>query len=322
MMDIDKNSFDLICIGEATIDIFCNQLAEIPNGGQWVVVDNITFYPGGCPTNTAIVASKFELKTGLISTIGNDVWGDILLEELNKVKVNTSNIKRAQDHNTGKTVVLNIKDKDRVMIHDNGANVMLDMSCIDKKIIAATKSVLLSSYISGLPKLYRSDAIEIFSFLKSMGKLTFLDVLIDPFTKNPINYLEGLLDYTDYLIINIDEGRMLTGYNDYRDQAEVLLKRGANNLIIKLGKNGSYFRSKDAEIREGPYEDGIEIIDPTGSGDAFNAGVIYSCLQHWEIKKILQFGNIAGASAVTKIGCTSGIYSLGKIKNIIKTRER
>lgn len=320
MMDIDKNSFDLVCIGEANIDIFCNQLVEIPNSGQWVVVGDITSYPGGCPTNTAIVASKFGLKTSLISAIGDDIWSNILLDELNRLKVNTSNIKRVQNCNTGKTVVLNIKDKDRAMIHDNGANVMLDVSCIDKKVISSAKSILLSSYISGLPELYRSDAIKIFSFLKSMGKLTFLDVLIDPFTENPMSYLEGLLDYTDYLIINIDEGEMLTGYYDYREQAKALLKRGANNLIIKLGKNGSYFCSKDVELREDPYEDGIEVIDPTGSGDAFNAGVIYSCLQHWGMKKVLQFSNIAGASAVTKIGCTPGIYSLEKIENIMKIK--
>ncbi len=321
MDDKEKNMLDLLCIGEANIDIFCNKLTEIPQSGQWILVRSITSCPGGCPTNTAIVATKFKLRTGLISVIGGDVWGNILLDELNKSGVYTGNIKIMQGFNTGKTIVLNLKNKDRAMVHDNGANVMLDKSNLDRKVVTSAKSILLSSYISALPKLYKSDVIEIFSFLKSRGKLTFLDVLIDPFTRNPMSYLDGLLDYTDYFIINIDEGKMLTGFDDYKEQADVLLKRGANNIIIKLGGKGSYFRSKNIELKEDPYEDGIEIVDPTGSGDAFNAGVIYGCLQRWDVRKILQFGNIAGASAVTRVGCTSGVYGLEKIIEIMKLKE-
>jgi sugar/nucleoside kinase (ribokinase family) len=317
-MEKKKNILDLICIGEATIDIFCNRLNDMPCNGQWVVVDDITFYNGGCPTNTAIVASKLDLKTGLICNIGNDRWGDFLLDELTRQRVYIENVKRIEGYGTGKTVVLNVRDKDRTMIHDNGANATLDIKCIDIDDLYRARAVLLSSYISALPKLSKSDVIKIFSKLRKKKILTFLDVLIDPYVKNPIDYLEGLLDFTDYFLINEDEGRLITGCTDFEEQAKILLEKKANNVVIKLGKKGAYFCNGYTGLLEDPYE--VVVKDSTGSGDAFNAGIIYGCLQGWGTKKTLSFSNIVGASAVTEIGCTTGIYSLEKIKSIMESR--
>ncbi len=308
------NRSQVLCIGEINLDIFCNSIDCIPEEGSFILVDNISFFPGGCPTNTAIVTAKFNLKTSIISVIGNDAIGKILLSELLKCNVNTNPIVIIDNTDTGKSIILLRKTKDRVILHYTGANNQLCIKNIDFNLIAESKSVLISSYISGLPNLKKNDVINIFKHAKENGRLTFLDVLIDPNENNPINYLLGLLEYTDFLLINRDEGKLLTGYTDYKKQANILMKNKANNVIIKLGKEGSFFKNDSMEYKAAPYK--VISVDPAGAGDAFNGGIIYGCIQNWNIKKILSFANIVGASAVTKCGCTSGVYSLSEIEGI------
>ena len=306
----DEKKHDLVCIGEINVDIICDSLSDLPDSGQFLVVDDICFYPGGCPTNTAIVASKFGLKTCLLSNMGRDSWGEYLLSELMKAGVITNFIKVFDNEKTGKSIIVIIENKDRVIIHYNGVNEKLNIKDINWFLIKQSRAVLLSSYISALPNLGKKDAIEIFKFAKNNESLTFLDVLVDPNTIKPFGYLEGLLEYVDFLIINSDEGKLLTGFDDYKNQAEYILDKGVSCVIIKLGKFGSYFKNKNSEFYAAPFEDGIVKKDPTGSGDAFNAGIVYGCLKKWDIKTTMRFANITGASAITKLGCTSGVYNL------------
>lgn len=317
---INEKKYDLVCIGEITVDIICDSLNNLPGSGQFLVVDDICFYPGGCPTNTAIVASKFGLKTCLLSNMGKDSWGEYLLKELKTESVVTDFIKVFDNEKTGKSIIIIVKNKDRIIIHDNGVNERLNVGDIDWSLIKQSKALLISSYISALPNLSRKDVVEIFKFAKNNESLTFLDVLIDPDTAEPVKHLEGLLEYVDFLIINNDEGKLLTGFDEYKKQANCLLEKGANNVIIKLGKYGSYLKNSKNEIFSEPFEENIIRKDPTGSGDAFNAGIIYGSLQNWNIRDTMRFANITGASAITKIGCTAGVYSLKKILRIMEER--
>jgi sugar/nucleoside kinase (ribokinase family) len=174
--------------------------------------------------------------------------------------------------------------------------------------------------MSGLPKLGKQDVIGIFRHAKEKGKTTILDLLIDARERRPMNSLTGVLKYTDYLILNQDEGRLLTGNDDPMEQGKSLLREGALNVVIKRGPKGSFFMNSQAEFMVDAYR--VEVKDPTGAGDSFNGGFIYALLQRWKIEKALRFANIVGASAVTKLGCTAGVYELPKLTEILTELEK
>ena len=310
---------DVLCIGELNVDIFCSSLEEMPEPGSFLLMDRICMFPGGCPTNTAIVTALFNLNTGLISLVGDDSAGEFVLRELEKQGVVTDYITKIEGGETGKTIILISKVKDRVLLHDTGINGQFGAKYIDLELLGQTKSVLISSYISGLPNLRNKAAETIFKKAKESGALTFLDMLVDPGEPNPGECLTGVLDYTDYIILNNIEGRLVTGKENYQEQAVDLLKAGAHNVIIKLGKEGSYFKNSLKEFLVSPHP--VETLDPTGSGDAFNAGFIYGCLKGWDEKKAMRFANIAGASAVQEIGCTCGVFCHEDIEEIMNEGE-
>lgn len=309
-------SLDVLCIGELNLDIFCDALEDLPEPGSFVLLDHICMYPGGCPTNTAIVTSKYQLRTGLNSLVGNDTIGRFILAELEREGVVTEYLKTIDGGETGKTVILISRTKDRVLLHHTGINSEFSLESVDLAAVRDSRAVLISSYISGLPNLRNEAATVIFKEAKASGAMTFLDMLVDPHEEDPQQYLQGVLDYTDYIILNNIEGRLVTGLEEFSQQAERLLSIGANNVIIKLGKEGSFFMNRDTSFHIEPYC--VAAIDPTGSGDSFNGAFIYGCLQDWDEKKTLRFANIVGASAVTQIGCTCGVFDLQEVKAIME----
>jgi 2-dehydro-3-deoxygluconokinase len=171
--------------------------------------------------------------------------------------------------------------------------------------------VFISAYISGLPNFGKEDVVGIFRYAKKREKTTILDQLIDPREKEPMERLTGLTVYTDYLILNNDEGELLTGTRDHKKQADALLVSGTRNTVIKLGKKGSYFKNANCEYEAPPFE--VAEKDPTGAGDAFNGGFIYGSIKNLDIERILKFANIVGATAVIRLGYTAGVYELDKL---------
>jgi sugar/nucleoside kinase (ribokinase family) len=71
---------------------------------------------------------------------------------------------------------------------------------------------------------------------------------------------------------------------------------------VKLGGRGVLAVHGDAPaVRVGPIA-GIEIVDTTGAGDAFDAGFVYASLQGWKLERALAFANVSGALSCRAAG--------------------
>jgi sugar/nucleoside kinase (ribokinase family) len=313
-------SIDILCIGQSAVDIFCDTLARLPEPGEFCQIDRIALFPGGCPTNTALVTAKLKLKTALVTAVGNDNLGTFLLKELKRAGIITEGITVLEGVCSGKCVILLVRGDDRRLVFQNGANEYFSLKHIDVSLIDRARILLLSSYPSGLPSLGVEEVAGLFRHAGERGTTVVVDVLIDYLEQTPMEKVDGLLKYTDFFIMNADEGSRLTGHKDHRLQCQELLDRGARRVVVKLGVEGSYFRSRDIEFRACPHH--VEVRDPTGAGDSFNGGFVYGLLQGWDMRRCMLFANIVGASAVTELGCTSGVYDLQRLENLLTDFER
>jgi sugar/nucleoside kinase (ribokinase family) len=110
----------------------------------------------------------------------------------------------------------------------------------------------------------------------------------------------------DYLLPNIDEARAFTGLQDPFDQIAALRGRGARTVIVTNGDAGSC-----AGDGAGCWQADAcrcDAIDPSGSGDAFAAGVIAGIMRGWNVPQMLRFGSVLGASAARALGTTAGVF--------------
>ena len=86
-------------------------------------------------------------------------------------------------------------------------------------------------------------------------------------------------------------------------------------VALKLGVDGCYILSADGEVRVSSYK--VESVDGTGSGDAFDAGLLCGILGKWDLERSARFANAVGALCVTDVGATAGIRSMEQAEQFL-----
>jgi sugar/nucleoside kinase (ribokinase family) len=147
--------------------------------------------------------------------------------------------------------------------------------------------------------------------------LTFTDFALGQQEKIP--YILKAVKYSDIVHCNDLELRSVTGEDDIDKGAKILLKNSNTKLLfITLGSEGAILYTRNGlKITQKPFN--VEVVDPTGAGDAFDAGVLYMIYRNnidkkklenlgiEELIEILIFAQAVGAVCVTMPGATTGV---------------
>ena len=89
--------------------------------------------------------------------------------------------------------------------------------------------------------------------------------------------------------------------------AQGFLDRGVNNVIVKLGAKGCYYRGTEGSISLPTCE--IHAVDATGAGDNFVAGFACELLRGGAVEDALSFANACGAICTTAVGAATALKS-------------
>ena len=169
-----------------------------------------------------------------------------------------------------------------------------------------------------MPSMECEPLRQLLSFCRDHGVVTVLDVVV-PQDHRGIGPLGTLLSFVDYFVPNDDEAAKLTGVTEPVDQIQVLRSYGANGVIITCGEQGAVAALEQGVWRSGCYE--IETVDPSGSGDAFTAGLITGVRRGWEMPRLLAYASALGASSIGSVGCTDGVFRPSEVEAFINTKS-
>ena len=98
--------------------------------------------------------------------------------------------------------------------------------------------------------------------------------------------------------------------------ADVFLKYGVKNVLIKLGGHGCYFKNSEQELSLPAYR--INAVDATGAGDNFLAGFAVEILRVASQEQALRFGNACGAICATMVGAGSALKSREQVLQFMR----
>ena len=315
---MSKNpDLDVACVGMFVADMFASPLPEPPAAGELRLVDEIFAATGGCAANTGVSLAKLGLRVGLIGKVGNDAFGDFVIQDMAAKGLEVTGIRRSDTVGTSKTMIIPVIGEDRRFIHTVGANGDLSYEDIDLDDIARASVLYVGGYLV-LPKLEQESLVRLFAFGKAQGAKTMLDVIVPAGSADHhvTTHLAQVLAYTDVFLPNDDEARLLTGMVDPVAQAKRFLDYGCPNVIITMGEKGALAATQNEMLRAPSFQ--MEVIDPSGAGDAFDAGYIFGLLHGWSLQRTLEFASAIGASACTKLGCTPGVFTLAEAEDFLK----
>lgn len=303
----------VLCAGLLVADLFIPPLQRLPAAGELLATTDFLFDTGGCAANTVTALAKLGVRATVAGSVGQDIFGDFVLQDLARKGADTRGITRTAQHHTSQTVILPVTGEDRRYIHTFGANANFSAGDIDLAMLAQARVFCVGGYLI-LPSLRPDELGALFQSARQNGTYTVLDVVVpggatpggDDAAKS-MAALAQVLPQVDFFLPNTEEAQRLTGEADPHAQAETLLKAGCGTVVITMGARGTLVMNAHETLEQPAFK--VNVVDGSGAGDAFAAGLIVGLLEGWSLARSVRFASAIGASACTALGCSAGLFT-------------
>lgn len=314
-MRTSENVRPLLCIGDMVVDIVASPLSQLPMPGESVVTDRTAIYPGGNALNTAVATRRLGDPVTMAGSVGDDAFGTLLLDQLKGYGLDVAGVRRESGTTTASTYILRVEGEDRRFISDLGVGASFTGEHVSPDLIPENGVVLVGGYL----KLAAWDDDVLLDLLRLARRRNCKIVLnvcvVQNQTLDPNRCLR-LLEYVDVFLPNEDEARVLTGETDPVRQARVLRQAGARLAVITRGPDGLYADDGKNAVTMEAFQ--VPVVDPSGCGDCFTAGLLAALRRDRDTVPMLEFGSAVGALGATALGCTSGVPAFVDVEEFLR----
>lgn len=294
-MDASK---ELLIVGELNVDLLLNGLHGFPEMGKEIVAETAALVLGSSSAIMAANSAALGINTTFCGFVGNDIYGNLVLERLKQKNVDIRFVKKTEDQGTGITVVMNY-GQDRANVTYCGAMDAMTLQDIPWTELKKYRHLHISSVF--LQKKLGKDIVAIFEKAKALHLTTSLDLQWDPAEAWNFDY-KSCLPYVDVFLPNKQELMALTGTSNM-EQGIDTIRPFANCITVKLGQEGCIAINGKEKIKVSAFRT-PQYIDAIGAGDSFNSGFIKKYLENAPLEECLRHGNLMGALNTTAAGGT------------------
>jgi len=313
---------DIITFGEALIDFICTD-------GSENLTEAITFSKkaGGAPANVAAGLGKLGAKVLLISKTGKDPFGIFLKSKLENMGVDCSFFILDKNSKTSLAFVSIGKDGERdfTFFREKAGDTLLRKKDISISIFKKARIFHFGSI-----SLIKNPTRKTLIYCLKKAKQNNLFITYDPnirlnLWKNEKEALQRISDafkYADLVKLSDSEVELLSREKDLKKGLIKLKNLGPKIIIATLGKDGALlFYENNLEKVEGLS---VKVVDTTGAGDGFMAGLLYKLnllpslkkISPGELKDSVAFANKVGAMVTTKYGAMEALPGIDEVGNI------
>jgi sugar/nucleoside kinase (ribokinase family) len=310
-------SYDVFGVGGALVDIQVQvtddiltslgfakgimTLVEAPT--QQHVLSTLDGWPvnrcaGGSAANTIMGIADLGGKAAYAGKVGNDHLGAFCLEDMRQLGV-TIEVPPSDAGPTGTCVVLITEDAQRTLLTHLGVSATLSPTDIHEADIREAAYVYIEGYLFAGPSTQAAalKAIELAKKNNVRVALTISDPFLVDLCRDTFWAL--IKGPVDLLFCNLEEVRSLTGKTDPVDCAHDIHQHAAN-VALTLGGDGSIIMH-DGKLL--PIEGvKVHVIDTTGAGDMYAAGVLYGITNGLSWQKAGHLASHAAARIVSQLG--------------------
>ena len=318
MTDQIRTAPPVVCAGVIVADHLCTPISHLPAAGELVRADDLVLNIGGCASNAAMALARLGVASTVCGRVGGDAFGRFVAETLTGSGVDAGHLTVDSSRATSQSLIINVRGQDRRFIHSFGANEGFVASDLDPALATGPMVFYLGGYLI-LPGLDPDALAERFARARAAGATTVLDVVTPAGAVDSLDRLRPVLPFTDVFLPNTDEATLILGEADPVRQALAFRDLGASRVVITRGEHGSVAVSDALQARLGTYP--IDFVDPTGGGDAFDAGYIAGLVEGLPELDCLKLASAVGASCVRAVGTTAGIFTRDEARDFLRRSE-
>jgi sugar/nucleoside kinase (ribokinase family) len=303
--------YDLLVAGEINPDLILNGKFNLEFGQAEELVDDANLTIGSSSAIFACGTARLGVKTGFAGVCGDDLFGRFMLEEMQKRRVDTANIRIVQGGATGLTVILN-RGADRMILTHPGLISTLRAEDVTDELLSRARHLHVAGYF--IQDALRPGLPALFDRAHGLGLTTSLDTNYDP-SEQWVG-MADLLTRTDIFFPNEKEARSIT-HCENPDEALRALARSCRMIAMKCGEAGAKLAARGEIFETGSIPS--TVIDTVGAGDSFDAGFIYAFLNGWKEPDALRLAAVCGSISTRMSGGTRGQATLAEAMTYMKT---
>jgi sugar/nucleoside kinase (ribokinase family) len=309
-------------IGPHILDVLGRPVESIPAGQGSARLTEIRATAAGTAAGTGVDLAKLGISVRCIGAVGTDLLADILLAALASHGVDTGGLVRTAAAQTSATILPIRPNGERPALHVPGATRMLRLADIDLTGLAGFDAVLLGGP-DALAGLSGADLATVVAAAKGGGALVAMDVL-HPGSEPDFARIGPALSRADWFWPNADQLLALTGRTDLELAIGDVLALGTGGVAVTLGADGCVVtcwpdgRGTASELTHIPAM-AVDVVDTTGCGDGFDAGMLTGLLLGCDPADAAWLGVACGALVATGLGSDAGLESLGQVLDFLRT---
>jgi len=282
-------------------------------------------YPSGAPAIFVDQVAKTGTSAAMVGWVGEDGFGDLILNRLSGDGVEVSGIHRTSRLPTGTAFVTYRKDGSREFIFNlaNSATSLIDADSVDPILTEGCRFF----HVMGTSLTSQSMIAAVKQGIRRVkeggGKVSFdpnirREVMSSAFIRDAIDFV---LKQSDILLPSEADLQYFCGNLPEAEAVRLLFSKWTlDKVVVKNAAQGSTYYDRTESIHVPSFK--VTEVDPTGAGDCFG-GTLISCLvQGIGLKRTLTLANAAGALAVTKRGPMEGNTTFGELESFIASAGR
>jgi len=308
--------YDVVNIGLALMDIPIKLDAPVIDFTEDLIpVSGVRMTPGGDAANVSVLLSQLGCRTALCAAVGDDAIGRAVTDMLTHAGVDTSHIRQKPNAATALSVVMINNAGDRTFLYQKGGNEMLCRSDFDDTLLGKTRHINYGSFFL-MPALDRGGITDIFRQAKNAGLTLSADTVQDRYGLG----LEGIAEAVrclDMFLPSYIEAKLMTGERDAKRMARRIADvTGEKYVVIKMGAEGCFVHEPTREYQVAPFP--AEVVDTTGAGDSFVAGVIKAYLEGRPFEECIRYGSAAAALNIAHVGATHASVTAEAVDDFLR----
>ncbi|WP_353854382.1 ribokinase [Bacillus sp. Bos-x628] len=279
----------IVVIGSCSMDLVVTS-DKRPNAGETVLGESFKTVPGGKGANQAVASARLGADVYMIGRVGDDAYGQDILNNLHAQGVRTTYMKPVTDMESGTAHII-LAEGDNSIVVVKGANEEVTPDYV-KDALHSIDDISIVLIQQEIPE----ETVEAVCAICSEKEIP---VILNPAPARKVK--QEVLNQVAYMTPNEHEAALIfDGLT-----TEEALRQYPNKLLITEGKNGVRFFDGTQEVLVPGYP--VKAVDTTGAGDTFNGALAVALTEGKSLYDALLFANLAASISVTKFGAQGGM---------------
>lgn len=305
-MSMEEN-LDIITIGESLI--------ELSAPGSLKSSTCFDKYYGGDTLVTAIAALRSGSRVGYITKVGNDSFGEYLLDAWQSEGLDASRVKLSTEQNGIYFVGNNNHKREYRYYRQKTAASTLSVDDIDFEYIKRAKLVYATGFAQSLSLSAREAVSEVFKFAKENDILTAYDPNCQKCFKNKEEAFENfslIREYIDIMFVETEDGMNLFDVESVNMLITKLADIAIKTVVVKDKENGVFVYDNNETINIPPLE--YDMIDATGVSNAFNGAFLSRYLDGTPTVNAVKYADALCLLQMQNVGAVKSIPFKDKVE--------